>query len=59
MWPLIRIDHFFALVYESLAHIKKSLPGQSVLSIVHGARLVLDARHLEQLHRVGGDSGAR
>ena len=52
MWPLVCVDHFFALVDESLTHVEQPLSGQSVLSIVHGAWFVLDARHLEQLHRV-------
>ena len=52
MRPLVCIDHFFALVDESLTHVEQPLPGQGVLSIVHGAWFVLDAGHLEQLHSV-------
>ena len=52
MWPLVCVDHFFTLVDESLSHVEQPLPGQGVLSIVHGAWFVLNAGHLEQLHSV-------
>ena len=52
VWPLVCINHFFTLVHKSFAHVEQPLPRQSILSVVDSAWFVLDAGHLEQLHRV-------
>ena len=53
------VDHFFALIDESSAHLKQFTPWKHIFTIVYRPWLILNASHLKQLHGVWGDTCTR